>query len=521
MNFNIVLLDGHVAGVIPTERVYEAVSHLRKLKLSTTSAVPEDLEKLPSPEVEKDVELIGPFEQVFMEIECPDGGDGGRLSEFPATHEEIHPTGILSVVGNLTPWSDHNQVTRNMHECQMAKQTMGFSSQAINCRADQKIYHLQVLSSHCSLDYCYKISVLLYLLLSVKCLSRPLKPQLYDMEDAIVLNKSSVDRGFAHGHIYQTESIDLADRKSKAVFRRNNDDKKSHSFIDSDGLPYVGQRIKPGEPYFTMFNEVTSNPYSQKLMGSEAVTVDYLTVDVSKKKKLIICVAMLLESIAAKGGSLHGNFVDATPFSSSVKKPDETPEDGSDPLINELGSMLTSRGFNHHGKEVLCSGIYGTELTCEIQVSVILPKYLTQTTLGFQVRSTGTVDQVTRQPIKGGKNGGGIRFGEMERDSLLAHGAAYLLHDRLHSSSNHHISDICSICGSILTTSLIQHQKKTMREVAGLPPGRIRKKPKCISCDTSEGMETVAMPYIFRYLAAELAAMNIRMTLRLSKDAGD
>ncbi|GKF08781.1 DNA-directed RNA polymerase I subunit 2 [Tanacetum coccineum] len=80
-------------------------------------------------------------------------------------------------------------------------------------------------------------------------------------------------------------------------------------------------------------------------------------------------VAMLLESIAAKGGSLHGNFVDATPFSSSVKKPDETPEDGSDPLINELGSMLTSRGFNHHGKEVLCSGIYGTELTCEIQVS--------------------------------------------------------------------------------------------------------------------------------------------------------
>lgn len=72
-----------------------------------------------------------------------------------------------------------------------------------------------------------------------------------------------------------------------------------------------------------------------------------------------------------QGGSLHGKFVDATPFSSSVKKPDGIPEDESDPLINELGSMLTSRGFNHYGTEVLYSGIYGTELTCEIFIGPV------------------------------------------------------------------------------------------------------------------------------------------------------
>lgn len=55
-----------------------------------------------------------------MEIRCPDGGDGGRKDEFPATHEEIHPTGMLSVVANLTPWSDHNQSPRNMYQCQVA-----------------------------------------------------------------------------------------------------------------------------------------------------------------------------------------------------------------------------------------------------------------------------------------------------------------------------------------------------------------------------------------------------------------
>lgn len=138
----------------------------------------------------------------------------------------------------------------------------------------------------------------------------------------------------------------------------------------------------------------------------------------------------------------------------------------------------------------------------------------------MQVRSTGTVDQVTRQPIKGRKRGGGIRFGEMERDSMLAHGAAYLLHDRLHTCSDHHIADVCSLCGSLLTTTSVQTHKKIVREQAGrLPPGRIPKKVSCHACKTSKGMETVAMPYVFRYLAAELAAMNIKMTLKLSNGA--
>ena len=69
----------------------------------------------------------------------------------------------------------------------------------------------------------------------------------------------------------------------------------------------------------------------------------------------------------------------------------------------------------------------------------------------IQVRSTGPVNALTHQPIKGRKFGGGIRFGEMERDALLAHGSAYLLHDRLHMSSDYAVLDACQTCGSILT----------------------------------------------------------------------
>ncbi|XP_034223907.1 DNA-directed RNA polymerase I subunit 2-like [Prunus dulcis] len=135
--------------------------------------------------------------------------------------------------------------------------------------------------------------------------------------------------------------------------------------------------------------------------------------------------------------------------------------------------------------------------------------------IAAKVHSTGMVDQITSQPINGRKGGGGICFGEIERDSLLAHGAAYLLHDRLHTCSDYHIAAVCSTCGSILTPSVIKPEKRVARAVKGLPPVRA---PKvfCHASDTNKGMETVAIPYVFKYLAAELAAMSIKMTLRLS-----
>ncbi|KAL6569795.1 DNA-directed RNA polymerase I subunit RPA2 [Orobanche minor] len=451
------------------------------------------------------------------------------------------------------------------------------------------------------------------------------------------------------------ETIDLSEQNIKSdrvqrSFARNNLDKKSHHLIDFDGLPHVGQRISLNDPYYSTYNESTSQATTIVSKVSEPAYVDYVAVDVKNKRHIqkytkegekdiyklarmrerktldigkVKCVkdtdqkvlvqdkeikerwrsyfdtvfnghqeqdignlnipssmanirlrhprnpvigdkfssrhgqkgvcsqlwpdtdmpfsgvtgmrpdliinphafpsrmtiGMLLESIAAKGGALHGNFVNATPFSSSMTKKSES----DSTLVDELGSKLIARGFNYHGLEVLYSGVYGTEMTCEIFIGPVYYQRLRHMVSDkFQVRSTGKTDQVTRQPIKGRKRGGGVRFGEMERDSLLAHGAAYLLHDRLHTSSDYHIADVCSLCGSILTTSIIQSQKKAVRDMIGrnLPPIRAPKKVTCVSCKTSKGMETVAMPYVFRYLAAELAAMNIKMTLQLSNGAG-
>ncbi|XP_061348882.1 DNA-directed RNA polymerase I subunit 2 isoform X2 [Gastrolobium bilobum] len=607
-----VLFDGCIVGCIPSSEVEKVVAHIRLLKVSSAAVIPDDLEvgyiplsmggaypglylftspsrfvrpvrniSIPSNGSEN-IEFIGPFEQVFMEIRCPDGGDGGRKSSFPATHEEIHPTGMLSVVANLTPWSDHNQSPRNMYQCQMAKQTMAFSSQTIQHRADQKLYHLQTPQSPIVRTSAYTKYNIDEYPTGTNAIVAVLAYTGYDMEDAMILNKSSVERGMFHGQIYQTETIDLTEQGSRSdrssrMFRKSVIEKSGCPSLDSDGLPHVGQMIRPDEPYCSIYNEITSSIHTYKRKGSEPVYVDYVAVDVKNKKHLQkvnirfrhprnpvigdkfssrhgqkgVCsqlwpdidmpfsgstgmrpdliinphafpsrmtIAMLLESVAAKGGSLYGEFVDATPFRSSMKKDSE---EKSDSLVDDLGFMLREKGFNYHGLEVLYSGVYGTELTCEIFIGPVYYQRLRHMVSDkFQVRSTGTIDQVTRQPIKGRKRGGGVRFGEMERDSLLAHGAAYLLHDRLHTCSDYHIADVCSLCGSMLTTTFIQHQKRLVREIGGLPPGRAPKKVTCHACQTSKGMETVAMPYVFRYLAAELAAMNIKMTLKLSTGAG-
>jgi DNA-directed RNA polymerase I subunit RPA2 len=125
----------------------------------------------------------------------------------------------------------------------------------------------------------------------------------------------------------------------------------------------------------------------------------------------------------------------------------------------------------------------------------------------YQVRTTGPIDGTTRQPVKGRKRAGGIRFGEMERDSLLAHGVSFCLQDRLMNCSDYSTAFACKLCGSILSPIAAKDEKGRSK---GLPS---RKNITCALCHTSKGIVDVAIPYVFRYLAVELMAMNIRLTL--------
>eukprot|EP01119_Soliformovum_irregulare_P025332 TRINITY_DN9340_c0_g2_i3.p1 TRINITY_DN9340_c0_g2~~TRINITY_DN9340_c0_g2_i3.p1 ORF type:complete len:221 (-),score=52.12 TRINITY_DN9340_c0_g2_i3:37-699(-) len=189
-------------------------------------------------------------------------------------------------------------------------------------------------------------------------------------------------------------------------------------------------------------------------------------------------IGMLLESMAAKSGALHGSFQDATPFKFNEEST----------AVDHFGKELVKAGYNYYGNEPMYSGINGTELKADIYFGVVYYQRLRHMVSDkYQVRSIGSNNVVTGQPIKGRKKGGGVRFGEMERDSLIAHGSAFLLLDRLMNCSDSRAATVCSKCGGVLSVS----------------------NNFCIYCGSDEDLKQLNMPTVWRYLSAELAAMNI------------
>jgi len=220
--------------------------------------------------------------------------------------------------------------------------------------------------------------------------------------------------------------------------------------------------------------------------------------------------SFLYLSMASKAGALSGRFVDASPFQQA--------RDGEKfvPPIEEHGETLRKHGYDYCGSETMINGTTGEPFAVDIYVGLVYYQRLRHMVSDkFQVRSVGPNNPLTQQPIKGRKAGGGIRFGEMERDSLLAHGAAYLLHDRLHACSDRHVADVCSRCGSLLAPA------STLRVAAGgagdAGNGTAGGKVVCRVCNTGACMERVALPFVFKYLASELAAMNIRIGLEIGE----
>jgi len=202
-------------------------------------------------------------------------------------------------------------------------------------------------------------------------------------------------------------------------------------------------------------------------------------------------IAMLIESMAGKAGAIYGKSVDSTPFNHSEEHT----------AVDEFGKQLLAAGYNYYGNEPMYSGITGEEFRADVFFGIVYYQRLRHLVLDkYQVRTDGPVNALTHQPVKGRKRGGGIRFGEMERDALLSHGTAYLIKDRLMNCSDIHKTWLCSACGNIHTMVPVVEDFKW----------------KCRFCDSDKYMVTVALPYVTRYLVSELASVNIRTILDLT-----
>ncbi|VDM78076.1 unnamed protein product [Strongylus vulgaris] len=153
-------------------------------------------------------------------------------------------------------------------------------------------------------------------------------------------------------------------------------------------------------------------------------------------------IGMMIESMAGKAAAMHGEVYDASPFVFNEKHT----------AINHFGELLSKAGYNYLGNETFYSGVDGRQMEVQIFFGVVYYQRLRHMIADkFQVRATGPIDPITHQPVKGRKKGGGIRFGEMERDAIIAHGTAFVLQDRLLNCSDRDVAYACRRCGSLLS----------------------------------------------------------------------
>ena len=195
----------------------------------------------------------------------------------------------------------------------------------------------------------------------------------------------------------------------------------------------------------------------------------------------------LFECMASKLAALTGATINATAFAHDS--------------IEAMADALQRTGFNRYGNEVLYHGMTGEPLAARVFIGPVYYQRLKHMVADkMHARPRGKIVGLTRQPNEGRASGGGLRWGEMERDVGIVHGAAGVLHERMLISSDLYEAPVCSGCGLIGTCVRGDNNELT-----------------CNTCKT-DNIRTVNMPYASKLLLQELMSMGIAPRIRCKKD---
>ena len=483
------------------------------------------------------------------------------------THLEVFPPAILGAGASIIPYPEHNQSPRNTYESAMAKQSLGFSTPMMNTSTYVR-QHLMLYPQVPAVNTkAMKLLGLEDRPAGQNCVVAVLPFDGYNIEDAIVLSKASVDRGLGRTfffRIYDAEAKQYPGGMRDSFEIPNAEDnirgykgERAYRLLEEDGVvasesPVKGGDILIGKTSPPRFMEEyrefeSSGPYRRDtsigVRPSEAGVIDTVVMTQSNeggKMYKIRARDMRIPEIGDKFASRHGQKgvlgilakAEDLPYTAEGMSPDVLINPHAFPSRMTVGMMMESvcgkaasfRGkrfdgsafvgekmdevkevmdahnFKYSGKEIMYDGRTGKAFPVDVFIGVVYYQKLHHMVADkIHARARGQVQMLTKQPTEGRARGGGLRFGEMERDCLIAYGASMILKDRLLDESDKSDIFVCERCGLVA-----YHDVKQRKYV-------------CRVCGDKAKVSSVSVAYAFKLLLQEMQSLNVAPRLLIKE----
>jgi DNA-directed RNA polymerase II subunit RPB2 len=500
------------------------------------------------------IEYIDPEEQSYSMVAMkPNELYKSNQYIYKYTHCEIHPSTIFGILASCIPFPDHNQSPRNTYQSAMGKQAMGVYVTNYDNRMDKTAYVLTYparplvdtrLMGMVKLD---KIPAGAPVIVAIMTHSG------YNQEDSLLFNQGSIDRGLFQATIYHTEKDedkkingdeeirckpDPAKTKgmkygnyskinSKGIvpentllenndviiakvvpikenrndhtkiikyedlsrtFRTNEESYVDKNFIDRNGDGYSFAKVRVRTVRRPVIGDKFSSRHGQKgTIGNIIPECDMPFTSAGVKPDIIInphaipsrmTIGQLKETLLGKVLVELGLFGDGTSF--------------GDLSVDSICKELTKVGYESNGNEVMYNGLSGEQIETSIFIGPVFYQRLKHMVRDKQhSRSIGPMVNLTRQPAEGRSRDGGLRFGEMERDCMVSHGASRFTRGRLYDASDKYQVNVCKRCGMVAA-----YNNKMKIHI-------------CNTCDNRVDFNYVEIPYACKLLFQELQTMNI------------
>jgi|UniRef100_A0A6C0JFR6 DNA-directed RNA polymerase II subunit RPB2 len=477
--------------------------------------------------------------------------DTNRRTNF--THCEIHPSTIFGVLASCIPFPEHNQSPRNTYQCAMSKQSMGVYMSNYDNRMDKTAYVLNYPMRPLVDTRIMNIIRINDIPSGSPVIVAIMTHTGYNQEDSVLFNKGAIDRGLFIATVYHTEKdedkkingdeevrckpdpsrtrgmkfgnynkintdgvisentlvenrdviiakmVPIKENKNdhtkvvkfedqSKIFKTTEDTYIDKNYIQRNGDGYKFAKVKTRITRKPVIGDKFSSRHGQKgtignIIPEEDMpfTKDGLKPDIIINPHAIpsrMTIGQLKETLLGKVLVELGLFGDGTSFGEFQ--------------IDDIAKELLNVGYEQNGNQVMYDGLTGEQLESSIFIGPVFYQRLKHMVNDKQhSRSIGPMVNLTRQPAEGRSRDGGLRFGEMERDCMISHGASRFTKGRIYDASDKFQVHLCKKCGMIAAYNDKLHIHH------------------CRMCDNRTDFVYSEIPYACKLLFQELMTMNI------------